>query len=505
MSRDIKNTISFLRFIIFGFILFYETILFSSPISQELDVKDFFLVHATRKFPDNNLLVASNSIRMPGREDNPSKIMYLSPDQAPPQRISLHFTLNHLVLDHEEGKWADCPYVLMIPLKDALEHIYGGYAEDIILLGPYAIPSSSTLLMPSDELENPSTKQFQGNIVPYERGKEAMRDAVKNQLHQLGAHHVEIKDLETLEYQGRNFKHLDFLSCLKSKLPHFQPLYHGVSHLFAIEYAIQSLSQPFYRIAAEKKDTFLESLASDQDFSCYLSVLKVSFNHSTQSIGDSAILKQKLLAWQEALLPWKRLWEQEHNTRIKHGKSFFSSYDLLLELINKRKDEKLIEKTTADLAKIPSLSSIKTANMEGVLGSFIPSYQALMNVLEEWKKREPLDFLPFQLFYLIKRPFYYTQLSSSLMQESPDDLSQYLQKDFQDVQPQEILKKVCVNALKDVFDGTETEKVECLNVINHNKVLKSALRKFLEYPEVENRDISIEDLKKLGAVPLETS
>ncbi|MEK6917943.1 MAG: hypothetical protein AABW51_03260 [Nanoarchaeota archaeon] len=68
---------------------------------------------------------------------------------ASPKRPTIHFSLNHLVQNHNYGKWDHTDSVIITPIKELVENnqdnLYGGSTSDIFLAGYANIPNATIL------------------------------------------------------------------------------------------------------------------------------------------------------------------------------------------------------------------------------------------------------------------------------------------------------------------------------------------------------------------------
>lgn len=467
------------------------------------DCDKFFLVHATRKFPVENQLILGTSINVPGEEKEAISKTYFSAAEAPLSRISVHFTLNCLVSNHEHGVWSDCPYIIFVPFIEAVNQVYGGYAEDLFLVGPYNLPPESIILVPLNEERELLNKahKFKGKVVSYKPEVNTMVELVNIHLKELGAHPVNIISDDVLEYRGKVIKHSEFLAPLISKLPYFDKGYHSQTHLFTIETALKNISQPLYRIAVGRLNEITPPAINT--LICNLSLIQTAFESLIQETAEAPLVQKRIIEWQEEVKPWIQIFEKEIEIRNTHQKSLFSSSELILEVIKRKNEIQSLagEISAEELSQLPLVKEqIKESNMEYTVSCMIGSYPRLLRSLDDLKKKDSeLDPSTYKLHYLLTRLFFFEILSPGLMHELPGDITIYLERDFASIVYQPKLEIISIQALKDIFEENKQSMIsEFLKVLNSNKILKDILGKFLQRPLWENKQLTINDIEEVG-------
>lgn len=465
----------------------------------EAEPDKFFLVHATSRFPNDNQLIIGTSINVPTEEENAFERRYFSTEEAPLARISLHFSLNCLVSDHKGGTRSDRPYIILIPLIDPVtQKIFGGFAEDIFLLGPYYLPSGSIILAPLHEQSQLRETQFVGRVIFYETGS-CIKDIVNNCLQELGAHPVKLHADDKLEYKGRIVDNSEFLAPLISSCNYFEKTYHSQTYLFTIENCIKELSQPLYYIAVGRGTTFecTNSLIYN------LSLIETAFKNLIEETKDAPLLNRRIVEWQEEVTPWLQIFKQDIIMREANQKSLFCSTDLVSKMIRLRNQTtlRLEEKIgSEEIAQLPLISQAEETNMQNDIACGSGSYQRLLRALSDLiEVDQTINFSSHKLYYLLHRTLSFADYSEGLMHENTEKTTSYLLQDFASVPHDHILEEISVQVLRDIFEPHDTELVNAFfQKMNSNVGLKQILGKFLKRPEWEHREVTRADLKQIG-------
>jgi hypothetical protein len=114
------------------------------PTPEELLANSVF-VHMTPHFPVNGQIIAGESIK---GEIVPS-------DCVIPSRATIHFSWNK-PLDskhHTDKTILKRPYCIIESAAEVIEQWYGGWTEDLMVIGDYVLSERSTILVPEQELE----------------------------------------------------------------------------------------------------------------------------------------------------------------------------------------------------------------------------------------------------------------------------------------------------------------------------------------------------------------
>lgn len=226
-----------------------------------------YLVHVTNRFPYDNTLPVSTALYR-GEEK-----IFLSPEEAPLTRPTLHLTLNHMVEDHRLNTHSTSPFAVMIPFSELREQIYGGYAEDLFLLGPLSLSTSTLAFVPLEKLPEMKQQlaQFKGKIVPYSSKEQSLTQAINAQLDSLKAYKVEIKNLNEIKVGPKTFFHKEFILPFMEENKNFFFGLHATSPFVLIEFALDKLCRPtFFKIAKNKKERERLKVQGAREIAIYL-------------------------------------------------------------------------------------------------------------------------------------------------------------------------------------------------------------------------------------------
>jgi len=73
-----------------------------------------------------------------------------------PERVSLHFTWNHLVQWHAWGSWEDAKIILIEPIARIAPDLVGSLPVDNIVVGPHTIDDNATMLVERSVANDPA-------------------------------------------------------------------------------------------------------------------------------------------------------------------------------------------------------------------------------------------------------------------------------------------------------------------------------------------------------------
>jgi hypothetical protein len=166
-------------------------------------VSGLYLVHQTPILPVNGVM--QPGILRHGCAKDPENATLAEKVAAqhrafPNARFTTHWHTHGLVQSHaayQLGVEAGAHYAILVPVKDALPAMYGGYAEDWLISGRFTLPQSAIILVPKEEENSVAVQSlkasFQGTVKSYEPGK-SLVSAVEELLIQKTGYRVSISN-----------------------------------------------------------------------------------------------------------------------------------------------------------------------------------------------------------------------------------------------------------------------------------------------------------------------
>lgn len=159
----------FLTFV-FSMFLFVQSQA-STSSHKMLDPDEFLVTHITHHFPKDGIMIpamtrtSDNSIPDPKKEPNP--------------RMTLHWYAFNILTPHAQNDPTQAKYVIIEKGREIASRFIGGFYEDLFMIGPHKLSTSSLILAPNSEVPEltQSNPSYQGKFIGYDSKSESATQA----------------------------------------------------------------------------------------------------------------------------------------------------------------------------------------------------------------------------------------------------------------------------------------------------------------------------------------
>lgn len=130
-------------------------------------IEDLVLVHKTNYLPENDVMYSKCKTGAKDRSRvyfNHKEMIY----NYESCRNTLHFTINAVVSDHDQGSWSDRIYGVIIPFdKVNKENLIATSSADTYFKGEIKLPSGSIIVCPKGSEEMVKSKNSNVTVISY--------------------------------------------------------------------------------------------------------------------------------------------------------------------------------------------------------------------------------------------------------------------------------------------------------------------------------------------------
>lgn len=464
-----------------------------------------WLVHLALDCPfENNQFKQGASIVLPPQSpEGASRKVFLTPDHSPVYRRTYHFAFGHAVQSHEDGSWDDCPFALLVPLKELVPYCVGGFLEDIFFIGPFPIPSSSILLSPStlgEDQYNIIKKNFTGNLKTYTGD---LKESIQEQLKLVNAYTIEIQEKHEALVDGRLVSQREFLKPLTEKIPHFQWGFHSQSIFYTLEEVIRFFCKPLWDIHSNLEPI----ICSSNKISFYSHLLDRLFTYiqkDLKSFGHSTLLGK----WYQDLDRWKKLFLFDATLQKEGFQSIFLDTEFIKKCIEKRREEKEFQALVNAYQPHQALliqeeayaTFIPDALRQDAFQSY-PTYQLLC----QWSSEiaPELDYESLKLEFLVYQSFLYAFFSEEITVYAQEKAFTLMEEQASKIEPKPFIRGRLIELLRYGFNQNDSLHVQDAyrNYINARPRVLKTLNKYLADPgEGLETPFTLERMQKLGII-----
>jgi len=294
--------------------------------------KKSLCVHLTNKFPEGGTMIAGAAIgtRIP------------PPNRAMPERSSLHFAWNKpvSVKATADRGMLKRKYAIIETFKALETKWYGGYHDDIVIIGNHKLSKDAIIFVPEGESESLEAENFNtlATIISYPKestGAKAAEEHIKNKLG------ITVKSVNPGTFRDWEIEITSEIKEAQIKKAHeiFKPILgnrhwgiHEESPHGIVDLILGYLNHNF-RVAF-MSDAFLDELLEPREIERALVLLR----YYRQKLGEEVeTLSKEIKTFLEERDPvidkWLGLLELEVDIR-KNGKSIFQDKDILGTLMD---------------------------------------------------------------------------------------------------------------------------------------------------------------------------